>query len=146
MDYEDISISSSNDTVITNFTKTKKDNSHVSLSFTLGEVGESLIEASYSFTENDTTYSDTCSYIINVAKYSSSFGWYQKNSSNPCTTCTIYYDDIQNSRLPYLVITGDGIRMADIVVTFNFNGLNAFIKTGNNGTLEFTSNTPGTIP
>ena len=149
MNYEDISITSSNDTVITNFTKTKKDDSHVSLSFTLGEAGESKIEASYSFTKNNTTYSDTCSYIINVAEYSSSFGWYKKNSSNndePCEICTIYYDDIQNSRLPYLVITGDGIRMADIAVTFNFNGLNPFIKTGNNGTLEFTSNTPGTIP
>lgn len=149
MNYDDISITSSNDTVITNFTKTKMDNSHVSLSFTLGEVGESKIVASYSFTENDTTYSDACSFIIVVDEYSSSFGWYQKNSSNndvPCPRCTIYYDDIQNSRLPYLLITGDDIRMADIVVTFNFNGLDPFIKTGNNGTLEFTSNTTGTIP
>ena len=149
MNYEDISITPSNDTVITNFTKTKKDDSHVSLSFTLGGIGESTIEASYSFTENDTTYSDTCSYTINVAEYTSSFGWYQKNSLNndvPCGETFIYYDDIQNSRLPYLLITGDGISMTDIDVTFNFNGLNEFIKTGNNGTLEFTSNTTGTIP
>ena len=44
--------------------------------------------------------------FIDVIKEHVSFGWYKKNSSNndePCNTCTIYYDDMQNSRLPYLL-------------------------------------------
>lgn len=150
INYSDIALSNDtlNSNLFTNIRLQEKNNNYATLDCTLsGTTGQVLVEASYSHTdENTQVYTDTCSFILEVATYTSSFGWYNDGELCGNNIQYIYYDDIQNSKLPYIQITGNDIRMIDITININFNGLTHFITAGNDGKLSFTSNTVGTIP